>query len=264
MTIVLTVAGLGARWLGCYGNEWVATPHIDRFASRGTVYDHHYADHLPPKSLAWPNPVTRLQANRLSQIAAILSSTHDDLIEIDCQFFLHPWPEFDDRAFDHKDAILHGDIDRQPRDELAQLQAHYAALVARFDEVFGQLQTIRPDARWVLTGTHGFPLGEHGQIGKHSVHEESAHLPLIVTGKVDRVDGFSTPADLPAILNGTFIPRTEVITVADDQRAIRNAHWTLIDGAEPMLFARPFDRSEISDVARRHPDVVQELQTRIR
>lgn len=141
------------------------------------------------------------------------------------------------------------------------MQAHYAALVTLFDAEFGQLQSIWPEARWVLTGTHGFPLGEHGQIGGTSVHEECAHLPLIVAGTAERVAGFSTPADLPAILAGTFIPRAEVITVAGEQRAIRKAGWTLIDGAEPRLFARTSDRNELSDAARRHPDVVEELQS---
>ncbi len=33
--------------LGCYGNDWIKTPNIDRFASEATVFDHAYAEGLP-------------------------------------------------------------------------------------------------------------------------------------------------------------------------------------------------------------------------
>lgn len=42
--IVLTPRGLNLALLGCYGNDWVATPHLDRLASAGTVFDCHLAD----------------------------------------------------------------------------------------------------------------------------------------------------------------------------------------------------------------------------
>lgn len=31
-------------YLGCYGCEWVATPHLDRLAAEGVVFDRHFAD----------------------------------------------------------------------------------------------------------------------------------------------------------------------------------------------------------------------------
>jgi arylsulfatase A-like enzyme len=42
--LVLEVRGLHVGHLGCYGNEWVATPTLDRLASGGVVFDRHYAD----------------------------------------------------------------------------------------------------------------------------------------------------------------------------------------------------------------------------
>jgi arylsulfatase A-like enzyme len=42
--LVLSLPGLRLSHLGCYGNEWVATPTLDRLAVQGVVFDHHYAE----------------------------------------------------------------------------------------------------------------------------------------------------------------------------------------------------------------------------
>jgi arylsulfatase A-like enzyme len=42
--LVLLVRGLNLGYLGCYGNEWVATPNLDRLAATGVVFDQHFAD----------------------------------------------------------------------------------------------------------------------------------------------------------------------------------------------------------------------------
>src|SRR6516164_8995264 len=45
MQVLLIVAnGLQLGYLGCYGNEWVLTPTLDRLAAEGIVFDRHYAD----------------------------------------------------------------------------------------------------------------------------------------------------------------------------------------------------------------------------
>jgi arylsulfatase A-like enzyme len=43
-TLVLNADALHLGYLGCYGNEWVATPALDRLAAEGVVFDQHYAD----------------------------------------------------------------------------------------------------------------------------------------------------------------------------------------------------------------------------
>ena len=45
-TILILATGCPARWLGAYGNEWVATPNLDRLAAEGTVFDRHIT-HAP-------------------------------------------------------------------------------------------------------------------------------------------------------------------------------------------------------------------------
>jgi arylsulfatase A-like enzyme len=43
--VVVSIDRLHAGFLGCYGNTWVATPHFDRLASQGAVFDQALVDH---------------------------------------------------------------------------------------------------------------------------------------------------------------------------------------------------------------------------
>jgi arylsulfatase A-like enzyme len=42
--LVLVARGLHLGYIGCYGNEWIQTPTMDRLAAEGVVFDQHYAD----------------------------------------------------------------------------------------------------------------------------------------------------------------------------------------------------------------------------
>lgn len=48
--LFLHFSGLHLGYLGCYGNDWVATPTFDRLAAEGVVFDQHYADYFEPPS----------------------------------------------------------------------------------------------------------------------------------------------------------------------------------------------------------------------
>ncbi len=39
--------------LGCYGNDWIATPHLDRFAQRSAVFDQYYIASYPTVPNRW-------------------------------------------------------------------------------------------------------------------------------------------------------------------------------------------------------------------
>jgi len=40
--IVIVANGWNASWLGCYGNEWLSTPNLDRLAVESVVFDQHF------------------------------------------------------------------------------------------------------------------------------------------------------------------------------------------------------------------------------
>jgi len=53
--IVIVADSLRRDHLGCYGNEWIKTPNIDKFASEATIFTHAYPEGLPtlPVRTAW-------------------------------------------------------------------------------------------------------------------------------------------------------------------------------------------------------------------
>ncbi len=53
--IVIACNGLHLGFLGPYGNGWIETPHLDRLASEGVVFDHHFAENLTtlPTHRSW-------------------------------------------------------------------------------------------------------------------------------------------------------------------------------------------------------------------
>jgi arylsulfatase A-like enzyme len=46
--LVITVRGLHAGYLGCYGNQWIETGTLDSLASEGVVFDQHFAEQPEP------------------------------------------------------------------------------------------------------------------------------------------------------------------------------------------------------------------------
>ncbi|UCE38876.1 MAG: sulfatase [Thermoplasmata archaeon] len=46
---VIVIVNDSFRWdfLGCYGNDWIKTPNLDKLASEGTLFKHFYPENLP-------------------------------------------------------------------------------------------------------------------------------------------------------------------------------------------------------------------------
>ena len=45
--IVIMLDSLRADHLGCYGNEWIRTPNIDRLARESVLFENAYPEGLP-------------------------------------------------------------------------------------------------------------------------------------------------------------------------------------------------------------------------
>src|SRR5688572_32413270 len=53
--VIVALRGCPVAALGAYGNEWIGTPHIDRMAAEGVVFDRHVSDCPDPAAArrAW-------------------------------------------------------------------------------------------------------------------------------------------------------------------------------------------------------------------
>ncbi len=152
----------------------------------------------------------------------------------------------------------------------------------------------------LLTSDYGQPLGEHGVVGTDPIrlYEELVRVPLVVrlpgvSGPSSRSRALVTVADLEATvleMLGLPIPadaegrsllpiaRSEhrevrefaCLHVAGVASALRTTQWHLIlpvaspAGAEPELYAKPEDRWEQNNLARQCPEVVAELEAKLR
>src|SRR4051812_49977880 len=53
--IVVVCNSLHLGFLGPYGNSWIETPHLDRLAAEGVVFDYHFPENLTtlPTRRSW-------------------------------------------------------------------------------------------------------------------------------------------------------------------------------------------------------------------
>jgi arylsulfatase A-like enzyme len=63
--LVIEASALHLGFLGCYGNDWVATPNLDRLAAESVVFDQHFADS--------PDPAPTRPAAQRSAVTGIYS-----------------------------------------------------------------------------------------------------------------------------------------------------------------------------------------------
>lgn len=70
--VVVTFDRLAMRLLGCYGNEWIETPNLDRFATAATLFDHHFTDSVGPRAgLSWLTGQHAMRPAAASAVAGI-------------------------------------------------------------------------------------------------------------------------------------------------------------------------------------------------
>lgn len=127
--VVIAAHGCPAGFLGPYGNEWVATPHLDRLAAEGVTFDRHYAtrpDPLEARKQWWgPGGFGRrcvlIRASRPSfdapshyyaRFAEVFDARPDPAGDSPFAPLLDRWPTALDRLAGRDDGLLWLETDR--------------------------------------------------------------------------------------------------------------------------------------------------------
>jgi arylsulfatase A-like enzyme len=217
--LVVEASALHLGFVGCYGNDWVATPCLDRLAAAGIVFDQHIAEHPEFASARpwWqrsaitgqyafstaremPAPEGVIRYERVAavqdfarQVLALCRETAEPILWIDGPTLAPPWrlPEdlltvYADENESEEPPLVDPMVGVAPLDldELDRLQITYAAVVTFFDAQLGSLLEQLPLDRLIVcvTARCGMPLNEHGMTGtpRAWLHDELVHVPLIV------------------------------------------------------------------------------------
>jgi hypothetical protein len=183
------------------------------------------------------------------------------------------------------------DADRDDPDLLVSAQQACLAQVTVIDQVLGVFledldrHPIGRSALRIVTGTRGYSLGDHGYVGiGKTLHAPTLHVPLLVRipESDQQYENRRSHRLLQTSAIGRWItdPQTiiddcEIIMASDgppiffaagDDVAIQNASWKFLRQTDSdtvttrTLFAKPDDRWEVNDVAKRCPQIVDELE----
>lgn len=216
--LVLEASGLNLGFLGCYGNDWIGTPNLDRLAAEGIVFDAHFLDCPHPqfdaRRAAWTGrhgrdastatlaeQLTRAgkswhaaRCEKLANFAHAAAKAWDALTGagvcwIEGPVLAPPWHLPADMLAAYcdegEDPLPDPPRGEAPRDfDERRCQDTYAAVVTYYDEQVGRIferVQAADDALIVVTACAGLPLGERGLVGFEglSLHEESLHVPML-------------------------------------------------------------------------------------
>ncbi len=170
--VVVMLDQLSRRCLSCYGHEWIDTPHLDRLASRGVVFDQCFASPVPESELRdaalklterlrgrgtvvhWlrePNESEQCDSDELNEksFARLVTEAEDVLVELsldrEASWLLClessgiGWPGLPTSQF--VELYANELEDEVPPELLAirEVEVMYAALLTQFDHLLGRL-----------------------------------------------------------------------------------------------------------------------------
>jgi arylsulfatase A-like enzyme len=127
--LVVLLPRLRLHHLGCYGNEWVATPALDRLAAQGVVFDHHYAEIPGASQPFWPEWTGHRHS--VSRVSAF----HEPRLQ-ECQ--LRRMLEQHSQAFAIVDSVI------------AQTEHPESPREATFERVLKRIQEMPGDNPWCV------------------------------------------------------------------------------------------------------------------
>ena len=176
--IVIEACGLHLGYVGCYGNDWVATPNLDRLAVEGIVFDWHIADQpelqpvtpwqdrsvgtgcyaLPGQtplrsSRMAPRVVRCSTIGQFAEDALKAVAANDAWLWIEGPSLLPPWHLEEEllEAYFDEDDVEEGlvpwtdpplDLVKLNEADVLQLQNTYAAAVTFFDAQLGDRKSV--------------------------------------------------------------------------------------------------------------------------
>jgi arylsulfatase A-like enzyme len=246
----------------------------------------------------------------ISQLAAWNDSSHPQLLWIHASSLNSCWDapmelraQFGDEDDPPPSAAvtppeLHLQANHDP-DELLSLAHAYAGQVSMLDVGLESLLNAIDELPqgdgvfFALTSPRGYPLGEHGRVGRcdDALYSELLHVPLLVQlpqqeGALLRTQELIQPAALVATLvdalrlagsdatpgnslfrlvrSEPFAHRQIAVATAANQRVLRTPAWQLRETVEEEgpryeLFTKPDDRWEFNDIASRAAEIVELL-----
>jgi hypothetical protein len=123
-TIAIAAHGCPLGAIGAYGNEFVVTTHLDRFAAEGTVYDRHYAE--VPEAAAANRTWWKPDSLAAFPHRVLVRSLRESSGRADAFHAVHSTPAFEDLI-----ELLPGVLDALPPDGLLWIETD--ALVPPWD-----------------------------------------------------------------------------------------------------------------------------------
>ena len=183
------------------------------------------------------------------------------------------------------------DADRDDPDLLVSVQQSCFAQIAIIDSMLGVFMDhlagheVGQSAVVLVAGLRGYELGEHGYVGPaNNLYAQSLHVPLLV--RFPDADEAAKNRRSHCLIRTSIIgdwvldsktvkDQCEIIMDKDSSpiflasksaAAVQTAQWKLLSwtddqgGGVEQLFAKPDDRWEVNDVARRCPQIVEGLQ----
>jgi len=205
--LFLVARGMHLGYLGCYGNDWVQTPALDRLAAESIVFDQHFATDVTFEPVStphlraawrWDHWATKLQEKGIqthlltdreipAEVLNKLPGSGDWLLQMELETLLPPWPSIS-VSQDTEPEARSSKLEVQNSSAKLALQDSYEEVVARLDveisEIRGALEDIGllDDVCWILTSDQGQPVDEERERVPPPpwLHEEWIHIPLII------------------------------------------------------------------------------------
>lgn len=249
-----------------------------------------------------PNPKQSIWSTA-RQTAKSLAGINDWFVIIETTQLFPPWV-IDEKAFNKHVALL----DEKPETEQItpwpdpsvgeldvddhtweRLRLSFATVVENFDRDIALIKQSffpkdDPAHVVILTGSHGYPLGEHSSVGPHQtmLFNEEYHVPLLIQTANSialprRCQAFTTHLDLTETINTVFTQpdrgllnpklvnsRENVIIMRDQLTSVRTRDWSYVVPAENdvgigLLFSQPDDRWEKMNLAQSQPGAVDDF-----